>query len=1025
MPIPRLVPVTLLAAAAVAHSATPERVDFRRDIRPVLSSKCFSCHGPDEKHRKAKLRLDVEAAAKKEVIVPGKPEESEVFLLISSKDEDEKMPPHDSGKSLTADEIELIRRWIAQGADYAEHWSFVAPVRAEPPKVQRGEWVRNAIDAFVLARLDREKLAPSPEAERTTLLRRLSFDLIGLPPTPAEVEAFVKDTSERAYETVVDRLLRSPAYGERWGRIWLDAARYADSNGYEKDSPREAWFYRDWVIGALNRDMPYDRFIIEQIAGDLLPNATQDQIVATGYLRNSMINEEGGVDPEQFRMAAMFDRMDAIGKGILGLTIQCAQCHTHKFDPIQHTDYYGLFAFLNNSAEGSMTVFTREQEKQRRKVLDGVRAIERDLQQQHPDWAARMAAWEKDTLAAKQPGWETLALTPNDTAASGQKFLPQPDGSYLAQSYSPAKTRPIFYSQSRMKDITAVRLEVMADPNLPHGGPGRSLKGLFALSEFEVRARPLDQAEPKLEKVKIASATADLALPSRPIDAKYVDPKAKKGAKPQVEGPIDFAIDGKAETAWGIDAGPGRRNVSHEAVFRFEKPLTFANGTALEIALSQQHGGYNNNDNHAQNLGRFRISVTRDAEARANPVPPTVRELLAIPAQKRTAEQTAAIFSHWRTTVPEFAGANQRIEALYAEFPEGHSQLVLNELANPRTTHRLDRGDFLSPKESVTPAVPAFLNPLPKNAPLNRLGFAKWLVSRESPTTARSLVNRVWQAYFGTGLFSTSEDLGSQGEMPVHPELLDWLAVEFMDHGWSLKYLHRLIATSATYRQSSRATSGLLARDPENRLLARGPRFRLGAEAIRDNALAASGLLNPKLGGPSVYPPAPKLLFEPPASYGYKTWNEATGPDRHRRALYTFQFRSAQFPGQQVFDAPTGEVSCVRRPNSNTPLQALTVLNEPLFVECAQALARATLADGGDTDAARLDFAFRRCVSRPPRAEESAMMLKLLRKQRDRLASGNLDATKLAGIANAGTDAAAWTAVARVLLNLDETLTKE
>jgi len=994
-------PLIAIALLGPWLSASATELSFNRDVRPILSSKCFLCHGPDK--AKGDLRLDIEEAAKKEALVPGKPEESDVILRITSHDEEEIMPPPESGKTLTSAEMETLRQWIAQGATYANHWAFG---RVERPTVPASRnWGHNEVDAFVRERLDEEKLAPSPETERHTLLRRLSFDLTGLPPSVAEVAEFVNDGSPQAYEKAVERLLDSQAFGEHWGRQWLDAARYADSNGYEKDTPREAWFYRDWVMRALRDDMPYDQFLIEQLAGDLLPNPTQDQIVATGFLRNSMINEEGGVDPEQFRMAAMFDRMDALGKAMLGLTLQCAQCHTHKFDPIQHTDYYGIFAFLNNSAEGSATVYTPDQQDRRRKVLYGVRAIENLIKVQHPDWPQRMAAWEREVQAGPHPDWEPLQLDPNDTAASGQKFLPQPDGSYLAQSYSPSKTNPKFIVQNQIQGVTAIRLEAMVDPNLPHGGPGRSMKGLFALSEFTVSTHAPNE---KPVAIKIASAAADLSLSPRPMAPVFLDPK-KPDSVPRLEGSIEFAIDGKPETAWAIDLGPGRRNASHEAVFRLDQPLTLPPGAELEIALSQQHGGYNNNDNHAQNLGRFRISVTQDTTTPTRILPPAIQTVLAVPETQRTPSQKDQLFAHWRGTVAEFASANDRIEALWHSHPEGYSQLVLQELAQGRNTHRLDRGDFLSPKEIVQPAVPAFLNPWPKDQPRNRLGLARWMVSRDAPTTARSLVNRIWQSYFGTGLTATSDDLGSQGEPPTHPELLDWLAADFMDHGWSLKHLHRLIVHSATYRQSSRTTPELSARDPENRLLARGPRFRLGAEAIRDNALAVSGLLDPTFGGPSVFPPAPKLLFLPPASYGEKTWNEDHGPARYRRAVYTFQFRTAQYPGQQAFDAPSGEVACVRRPRSNTPLQALTVLNEPLFMECAQALGRRVLAEDSRSDEARLRFAFQRVLSRPPTSEETALMETLLEQQKKRGTTEN----------------ASWAAVARVLLNLDETLTKE
>lgn len=1003
--------LTGLALLAPALTQAESPIDFQRDIRPILSDRCIACHGPDEEHRKAKLRLDIESEAKMEAIVAGNAEASEVFLRIISDDPDDVMPPPKMGKGLNAEETELIRRWINEGANYEAHWAFQAPVRPELPEVRQSDWVRNPIDTFILSRLEAEGLAPSPEADPATLQRRLSFDLTGLPPV-----AFEKAMS-------VDDLLASPAYGERWARKWLDAARYADSSGFEKDKPREVWFYRDWVIHAFNRDLPYDRFIIEQIAGDLLPDASQDQHVATGYLRNSMVNEEGGIDPEQFRMEAMFDRMDAIGKGVLGITVQCSQCHTHKFDPLTQTEYYEMFAFLNNSSEGSMAVYSPEELKQRESIVSRVREFESKLRKEHPGWKQEMAAWERKVTSKSLPKWEVLALDPLDSAAGGQKFLLQPDGSYLAQGYQPTKTSPLFRTQSKLARITALQVELLTDGNLPRNGPGRSKLGTAALTEFRVNARPISSKD-KPAAQKIASATADLSLPKFPLPDLFHDKSDKK----RFLGPIDFAIDGDQLTAWSTDAGPGIRNVSRKAVFTFETPIENEGGSHLEIILEQRHGGWNNNADMSHGLGRFRISATGEPAVSADPVPREVREIFAIPAAKRSPQQVDTVFRYWRTTIPEFSETNEAIAELWKQHPEGVSQLVLAELPSPRSTHLLHRGDFLSKEEQVQPATPAFLHPLPEDAPRTRLTFARWLVDRDSPTTARALVNRVWQSYFGTGITRTSEDLGLQGEMPTHPELLDWLAVEFMENGWSLKHLHRLITDSATYRQSSVVSPERQERDPDNRLLARGPRFRLESEAIRDNALAISGLLHQKVGGPSVYPPAPAELFVPPASYGYKTWVVAEGPDRYRRALYTFQYRSSPYPGQQVFDAPTGELSCVQRNRSNTPLQALTTLNEPLFVECARNLAKTGLADGGGSDEEILTFLFQRCVSRGPLPREQAVLLDLLSKQHSRIASGEIDSNQLASLSAEDLDSeelAAWTVVARTLLNLDETITKE
>jgi hypothetical protein len=1029
----RLVLAVLLLPAVLRAEGAPG-VTFERDVLPVLQSRCFSCH--DGRKQTAGYRLDIRSRALKggesgqRAVVPGKPGDSDLFRRITSDDPEKQMPP--TGKRLTPPQVSAIKAWIEAGASWpdalanegnAKHWAFVPPRRPALPSVRKGD-TRNPIDRFLRARLEKEGLSPSPEANRVTLIRRLYLDLVGLPPTPEEVDAFVRDGRPDAYERLVDRLLASPRHGERWGRLWLDAARYADSDGFEKDKPRFVWSYRDWVVNAINRDLPYDRFIVEQIAGDLLPGVGQEQVVATGYLRNSMINEEGGIDPEQFRMEAMFDRMDAIGKGILGLTIQCAQCHSHKFDPLTQTDYYRLFAFLNNAHEANVTVYSPMEQAKRAEIFRAVREIEADLKHRGPDWRGRMAEWERG-VAKDQPRWTVLRPKVWDESTGGQRYLPQPDGSFLALGYAPTKHRVHFETKVDAKEITAFRLELLTDPNLPRGGPGRSIEGTGALSEFEVEWAPANEPAKK-RKVKFAKATADVNMPATPLKPIYDDKSRKK----RLLGPVEFAIDGKDDTAWGIDIDPGRRNQPRKAVFTAAEPIRSPGGVILHIHLKQNAGGWNSDDNQNNNLGRFRLSITDAPGAVADPLPARARDILAIPEEKRTPAQIDAVFSTWRTTVPEWKETHARIEALWKEHPEGTTQLALRERNTPRPTHLLKRGDFLKPAEAVSAGVPSFLHPFPKGASPDRLGFANWLVDRNSPTTARAFVNRGWQAYFGTGIVFSSEDLGTQCERPTHPELLDWLAVEFMESGWAMKKLHRLVVTSAAYRQSSRLTPELANRDPFNRLLARGPRLRVDGEVVRDIALSASGLLLPRLGGPSVHPPQPAFLTVPPASYGPKMWQEDTGPDRYRRALYTFRFRSVPFPALQAFDAPNGDFACVKRARSNTPLQALTALNEPIFVECAKGLARRALSEG-KTDAERLARAFRLCVARPPSDAERAVLAEMLERQRQRFAAANAKpAELLAGGPELPKDvpaaeAAVWVAVARVLLNLDETITKE
>jgi hypothetical protein len=571
---------------------------------------------------------------------------------------------------------------------------------------------------------------------------------------------------------------------------------------------------------------------------------------------------------------------------------------------------------------------------------------------------------------------------------------------------------------------------LLTDPNLPLGGPGRSYMGTCALSDFKVEATDT-QCKTNKVKVKWATATADCAQPRHKLEENFYD----KSTNNRVTGPIQFAIDGKGETAWGIDVGPGRRNQERKAVFVADQAVGFTNGTYWRIGLNQSHGGWNSDDHMNNNLGRFRLSVTTAANPVADPLPKKVRDLLGVPVAKRTPAQVAAVFSYWRTTVPDWKEANARIDKLKDGWPAGASALTLTPRKEMRDTRVLRRGDWLKPAKPVAAGVPAVLNPIPADAPPTRLTFARWIANDKSPTTARVFVNRIWQAYFGIGVVSTSEDFGTQAEVPSHPDLLDWLACEFMERGWSVKHIHRLIVNSATYRQSSKFTPALHEHDPDNRLLARGPRFRVEGEIVRDIALAVSGLLNPKIGGRSVMPPAPEFLFQPPASYAPFPWKDEVGAEKYRRAIYTFRRRSTPYPALQTFDVPNADISCVRRLRSNSPLQALVSLNEPIFVECAQNLARETLKDGGKSDAERVTYAFRRALSRPPTAAEQRELVALLEKQTRRLAEGWVNPNEVATgeskvpanlpEGTTPTELAAYTVVSRVLLNLDETITKE
>ncbi|MBX9582472.1 MAG: PSD1 and planctomycete cytochrome C domain-containing protein [Gemmataceae bacterium] len=986
----------VLAVGSPGRAAPP--VDFGREVRPILAEHCTLCHGVDPKHRKGKLRLDTADGSAKggssgdPAVVPGDPDKSELYRRITSHDADVVMPPPDEKKPLTDAQKQVIRRWIAEGAKYEAHWAFVPPVKAPPPA-----GAEHPIDAFVRDRLRREKLTPAGPAPNSTLCRRLYLDLIGLPPSPDELAAYERD----GFEKTVDRLLASGRFGEKWARHWLDLARYSDTNGYEKDLPREMWAWRDWVIAALNRDMPYDRFVIEQVAGDLIAGATQDQVIATGFLRNSMINEEGAIVPEQFRMVEQFDRLDCLGKAVLGLSAQCAQCHTHKFDPLTHREYFGLFAFLNNTYEAQSAVYTPEQLKQIESTRGRIRAVEDRARAARPGWEAELAACA-DALAAKQPAWTPIEATELGSVSGLNHPTQEADKSLLMKGHTSDEVFAI--ASPALDGVTGLRLEALPNRDLPHGGPGRSRLGTWAVKGIDVWVKPPGAKD--WEKVKLAGATADFAGP---------DPKHSAAN----------IVDGKDDTAWVADRGPGRRNQPSAAVVRFEKPLTHPAGTQLKVSLRM-----------GDMLGCARLSLTTAADPAAPPVDHAAVLASLVPAKDRTPAQREALFAAWRRSVPELDALNREIDEQYKSLPTaGTTVLHLAErgTADPRQTHLLDRGEWDRPREEVPPGTPAALHPFPADQPRDRLGFARWLVDRRSPLAARVAVNQTWQAVFGVGLVETPEDFGTRAPVPEHRELLDWLAVDFMDHGWSRKHLIRTIVTSETYRQSSAATKELSDRDPRNRLLARGPRFRADAEVVRDIALAASGLMTHKLGGPSVYPPVPKNVLD----YNYTRpdyWVPPTGPDRYRRSLYVFRKRSMPDPVLSAFDAPAGDCSVARRVRSNTPLAALTGLNEPVFVEAARALALRVLREGGPDDAARADHAFVLCTSRRPTGAEREEVLNLLQHHRRRLAEGWLSAREVATGDPAGSpalppnttpqDAAAWTLVARVLLNLDETVTK-
>ncbi len=1022
-----VIAIFLVSLQGVASSA--EDVSFSRNIRAVLSDKCFQCHGPDEGNRKSDLRLDVrDDALSAGVLIPGDANASEIVARMTSDDPDLVMPPPSTGKEITADEASRFRAWIEEGAPYDEHWAFVPPTRPNLPEVSDPSWCKNPIDFFVMAKLDGERRTPAPVTDRNSLLRRVYLDLIGLPPSPSAIASYANSDDVDAYTSVVDSLMKSPHFGERWARWWLDAARYSDSDGYEKDKQREVWFYRDWVTKSLNRDMPYDEFVVKQIAGDLLAGAGQDEIVATGFLRNSMVNEEGGADPEQFRVEGMFDRMDAIGKAMLGITTQCAQCHTHKFDPLTHDEYYSMFAALNDFHEAIATVYTPDDRSLRESLLEEIVAAENALKATHPDWEKEIVAWQ-NTLAAGNANWTTVIAT--DLPYEGQKFRLLDDGSILSESYAPTKMDNSFPCVVEPGTVTAVRLDALMHPQLPHGGPGRSIDGTGALTEFEVTAAP--QSDPsRSTKLKISRAIADVNPDKALLPPAYREKDAANDKRST--GGIEMAIDGDNATAWSTDNGPGRRNQDRHAVFVFDEPLVVTEPTILSFRLVMKHGGWNSDDNQNYLIGRYKFSVTNHPSPIESFVTSAIEHVIATPWEQLSKAEQALLVNHWRMSVDKFAETNALIESMWKLHPAGTSQLTVKHLDEPRKTFVMLRGDFLKPGIEVKPGTPAFLNAMRDSDEPDRLRFARWIVDDRSPTTARVIVNRIWQSYFGRGIVSTPEDFGYQSPSPTHPELLDWLAVELMENQWRLKHIHRLIVQSAVYQQSSVITPESFAVDPYNECLARGARFRVDAELVRDIALSVSGLLNEKVGGPSVYPPAPDFLFEPPASYGPKIWNAAANEDQYRRSLYVHSYRSTPYPTMQVFDAPKGDAACVRRDRSNTPLQALVVLNEPQFVECARAMATRILRESpGADDVSRIQFAHQLATGRNALPDEVQILGKLLKEQRKRVASGEINVPDVVGVSEqlckqltgvSASETLPWIVLARVLLNLDETITK-
>lgn len=1019
-----IVVACVFAALGFVHSVAMAAPDFRADVLPILQKHCFECHGPEA--RQGGLRMTSPALALeggdslRSLYVPGKSDASFLIERVTAENPVDRMPP--VGPGLSADEIATLRAWIDGGASWGDttglvvmapprHWAYQPPVQRELPEHPFSEWAQNPIDAFVAAKFVDLGLEPSPRADRATLLRRLYLDLTGLPPTPEELVAFLEDDAPDAYDRVVETLLASPHFGEKQALDWLDGARYADTNGYEKDRPRSIWPYRDWVIAAYNNGMAFDRFVRAQIAGDLFPGATAADHVATGFLRNSMWNEEGGVDVEEFRYEALVDRTNTVSTVFLGLTMECAQCHTHKYDDLTQREYFQLFSFLNSTDDIEMALHDENIARERAKIAAQADRIEERLARDFPagpngeesadHLEQRLEEWlqAQESMARDWSVARPIAMHSENRATLNALE----DGSILVSGDWPNTDRYDIEVFTPLNRITAIRIEAMPDPSLPGGGPGRGIimsdDGDFLLSEIGGEALPW-RGDGATVPLFFTGASESFAAEGRAAA---------------------LALDGKLDTGWSIK---GRSGENHWAVFDLAEAVGHEGGTRLRLSIDQFYV-------HQHTLGRFRIWVTNATDDLvAHELAPELEAIAAVPAALRSASDTEALRRHFLQTAPELEEQHKKLAALRKRMPDFPKSLVVRERMEPRQTPIYHRGEYLSPKGAVEPGVPAVLHPYPEHLPPTRLGFAQWLTAPENPLLARVIVNRLWQQYFGKGIVASAEDFGVRGDVPTHPEMLDWLAVEFMARGWHIKDVVRLIVHSATYQQDSRVRPGDLEKDPQNDWLARAPRFRVGAEVVRDIALASSGMIHRPVGGPSIYPPIPDGVLNLTFGGG-GDWPETTGADRYRRGLYVYWKRTAPFPGLTVFDAPAGDVACVRRTRSNTPLQALTLLNDQVFLEAAQGLARRVLQEAGPDDAARLRYLYMRSVARPPRPEEATAMTAFLNEQRERYGSNDAGTTALLEAANLGDDypaakaeLAAWTLLARAILNLDETITR-
>ncbi|QDT42839.1 Planctomycete cytochrome C [Gimesia alba] len=1028
-----------ISTTTAEEKAKQERIEFNRDIRPILSEKCLHCHGPDSSTREADLRLDDPTDVRQPrdgytIINLKQPANSELLKRLLTTDADLKMPPADSGKEISPQEIALIQCWIEQGAEYQQHWSFIPPRRPELPAVKKQSWPQSPIDRFVLARLEREGLKPSPRADKATLCRRLSLDLTGLPPTLAELDLFLNDDSPNAYEKLIDRLLASPHYGEHRARYWLDAARYADTSGYFTDDEWQTWRWRDWVINAFNENKPFDQFTIEQLAGDLLPNPTQDQLIATGFNRNHMTTQETGIIDEEYRVEYVVDRLDTTSTVWMGLTMGCARCHDHKYDPISQKEFYQLFAFFNNTPETGNTrtagnakpllkIPSEQYLAQEQQLKDQVAALEQQHQQREQELAQQQIAWEKEVLKDLTPPSDDQLILyyPLDDVIQNTTLKPvgqiEPVPAFIGQGVK-------FDGTALLESSVPLALDhdtpftIAAWINPASGGP----TCLFSKNDDRSQLRGFDIM---LRKGKLAvhlihkwnSNAIQVVTDNRISTGRWQHLVVTYDGSSTAAG-IRIYLNGAPQATSALyDSLTG--SISTQEPFRIGRRSTsaFYKGSIDDVRIYQRPLSAD----QARQLADFQF----------------LSSTLAVPTEKRTKQQQQALRTYFlnsaapkrfRTAERDLQTMRSKLSAHQKNIP---TSMIMQENETLRDTFVLVRGVYNKHGEKVIARVPAALPELKNNLPTNRLGFARWLVSPQHPLTARVYVNRLWQQMFGVGLVKTVGDFGSQGEWPSHPELLDWLAVEFQESGWDVKHLIKQIVLSATYQQSSRGTDELFERDPENRLLARGPRFRLDAETVRDNALQISGLLVSKQGGPSVKPYQPAGLWEAVSYDGNVTYQQSTGDGLYRRSLYTFWKRQSPPPGLMAFDAPTRETCTVNRPRTNTPLQALVLMNDPTYLEAARVLAERTLKNYS-SEPERIQYAFRTATSRTPDKFEQNVLNKILIQQLHMFQNNPAAAKKLLQVGDAPLDKtvspaelAAWTIVTSTILNMDETVTKQ